>query len=77
MPRMGFEPKFPVSERPRTVAMSIILTYEIGKLCQCLVSDILAAVIMKISVFWDITPLALWKSTDVSEEHIASTFRIK
>jgi hypothetical protein len=28
-----------------------------------------------IDIFWDIKYVALWKSTDVSEEHIASIFR--
>jgi hypothetical protein len=28
----------------------------------------------KSTIFWDVTP---WKSTDVSEEHIASMFRIE
>jgi hypothetical protein len=29
---------------------------------------------MKSSVFWDIRPFVLRKSTDVSEEHVTSTF---
>jgi hypothetical protein len=32
---------------------------------------------MKGSIFWDITPCSPWKSTDVSEEHIVSIFKIK
>jgi hypothetical protein len=35
-------------------------------------SEILTAVVMKNSIFWDITPRSLLKSTDVSEEHVAS-----
>jgi hypothetical protein len=30
---------------------------------------------MKSFIFWDITPR--WKSTDVSDEHAASVFRVK
>jgi hypothetical protein len=32
---------------------------------------------LKITVFWDITLVACWKSTDVSEEHFASIFRVE
>jgi hypothetical protein len=32
---------------------------------------------LKSSMFWDITPCSPLKSTDVSEEHIASIFRVK
>jgi hypothetical protein len=34
--------------------------------------DVLAAVVMKSSIFWDITPCRPLKSSDVSEEHVAS-----
>jgi hypothetical protein len=32
---------------------------------------------MKIYIFWDITPFSLFKSTDVSENYVASIFMIK
>jgi hypothetical protein len=32
---------------------------------------------MKSSIFWDVTPCSLLSSTDVSEEHIASIFRVE
>jgi hypothetical protein len=35
-------------------------------------SEVLAAVVMKSSVFWNEHHAILWKSTDVSEEHAAS-----
>jgi hypothetical protein len=38
--------------------------------------DVLTAVVMKSSVFWDIRPYSLLKA-DVSEEHVASIFRVK
>jgi hypothetical protein len=37
--------------------------------------DILTGVVIKIS--WDITPCTPLKSTDILEEHIASTYMIK
>jgi hypothetical protein len=38
-------------------------------------SEVLTAVVMKSTIFWDITPCSPLLSTDVSEEHIASIFR--
>jgi hypothetical protein len=38
--------------------------------------EVLTAVVVKTTIFWDITPCSLL-STDVSEEHIASIFRVK
>jgi hypothetical protein len=38
--------------------------------------DVLGAVVMKSSIFWDIT-LCTPTSADVSEEHVASTFRVE
>jgi hypothetical protein len=38
--------------------------------------EVLTAVVMKSSVFWDITPLVCLKSTDVSEEHVTSIFNL-
>jgi hypothetical protein len=37
--------------------------------------EVLIAVVMKITISWDITPCS--PSTDVSEKYIASTFRIE
>jgi hypothetical protein len=37
--------------------------------------DVLTAVIMKISIFWDITPCSPFKYTDISEENVACLFR--
>jgi hypothetical protein len=39
--------------------------------------EVRTADIMKCSIFWDITALVRWKSTDVSEEHIASIIRVE
>jgi hypothetical protein len=39
--------------------------------------EVLTAVVMRSSVFWDITPRSRWKSTDVSEEHVAFIFRVE
>jgi hypothetical protein len=39
--------------------------------------DVLRAVIMKSSIFWDITPYTPFKLTDVSEEHVVSIFRVE
>jgi hypothetical protein len=32
---------------------------------------------MKSSIFWDKTPCSQLKSSDVSEEHVASNFRVE
>jgi hypothetical protein len=37
-------------------------------------SEVLTAVVMKSTIFWDITPCSPLKATDVSEEHVASIF---
>jgi hypothetical protein len=39
--------------------------------------QVLTAVVMKSTIFWDITQCSPLKSTDVSEEHIASIFSVK
>jgi hypothetical protein len=39
--------------------------------------EVLTTVNMKSSIFWDIMPCSPAKSTDVSEEHTASIFRVK
>jgi hypothetical protein len=39
--------------------------------------EVLTAVVMKISVSWDITPYSPVKLTDISEENIASIFRVE
>jgi hypothetical protein len=39
--------------------------------------EVLTAVIIKSTVFWDTTPCSPWKSTDVSEKYIASIFRVE
>jgi hypothetical protein len=39
--------------------------------------EVLTAVVMRSSVFWDITPCSPLKATDVSEEHVASIFRVE
>jgi hypothetical protein len=39
--------------------------------------EVLTAVVMKSSIFWDITPCSMLKSTDVSEKLIASIFRVE
>jgi hypothetical protein len=35
------------------------------------------AVVMKSPIFWDISPCSPWTSTEVSEEHVASIFRVE
>jgi hypothetical protein len=39
--------------------------------------EVLTAVVMKSSIFWDITPYIPLKSTDISEEHFVSILRIE
>jgi hypothetical protein len=39
--------------------------------------EVLTVVVMKSTIFWDIMPCSPLKSTDVSEEHIASIFRVE
>jgi hypothetical protein len=36
----------------------------------------LTATLMKSNIFWDVKPLFHWKSTNVSEEHLSSIFRV-
>jgi hypothetical protein len=38
---------------------------------------VLTSVVTKSSIFWDIAPCSPLKSTDVSEEHVASIFRFE
>jgi hypothetical protein len=39
--------------------------------------EVLTVVVMKISIFWDIKTCSPLKVNHVSEEHVASTFRLK
>jgi hypothetical protein len=39
--------------------------------------EVLTVVVIKSTIFWDITQCSPLKSTDVSEEHIASIFRVE
>jgi hypothetical protein len=39
--------------------------------------EVLTKVVMRYSVLWDITPCRPFKSTDVSEEYIASIFMVE
>jgi hypothetical protein len=39
--------------------------------------EVVTAVIMKSSVFWDIMLLVRWKTTDVSEKYVASIFKVE
>jgi hypothetical protein len=39
--------------------------------------EVLTAVVMKSSVFWDITPCSPSKANQCSEEHVASIFRVE
>jgi hypothetical protein len=39
--------------------------------------EVLTAVVTKSIIFWDITPRSPLSVTDVSEEHIASIFRVE
>jgi hypothetical protein len=39
-------------------------------------NPIAAGIILKNCTFWDTTPYSLLKPTDVSEKHVASTFRV-
>jgi hypothetical protein len=39
--------------------------------------EVLTAVVTKSNIFWDISRIVRCKSTDVSEEHIASIFRVE
>jgi hypothetical protein len=39
--------------------------------------DVLMAVVIKSTIFWDVRPCSPAKSTDVSEECTASVFRVK
>jgi hypothetical protein len=43
----------------------------------CLGFELLAAVVMKTYIFWDITACSPLKSTDVSEEYVASIFKVE
>jgi hypothetical protein len=40
-------------------------------------SEVLRAVVMKISIFWYISGVVCWKSTDVSEKYVACIFRVE
>jgi hypothetical protein len=44
---------------------------------KCVCFEVLTALVMKSSIFWDITPCSPLKVSDHSEEHIASIFRIE
>jgi hypothetical protein len=39
--------------------------------------EVHTAVVMKSSAFWDISPCSPLKATDLSEEHVASIFKIE
>jgi hypothetical protein len=39
--------------------------------------EVLTAFVVKSYIFWDITPCSPLKTTEVSEEHAASNFRIE
>jgi hypothetical protein len=39
--------------------------------------EVSIAVVMKIYIFWDLVLCFRWKSIEVSEEHIASIFRVE
>jgi hypothetical protein len=39
--------------------------------------EVLTAVVMKSTIFWDTTPYSSWKLADVSEEYIASIFKVE
>jgi hypothetical protein len=39
--------------------------------------EVLMAVTLKSTVFWDVTPCSLVKFSDVTEERIASKFRVE
>jgi hypothetical protein len=39
--------------------------------------EVLTTVVKKSSIFWDIMPFNLLKSTSVSAEHVASNFRVE
>jgi hypothetical protein len=39
--------------------------------------EVLITVVMKSSIFWDVMPSSPLKSTDISEEHVVSVFRLK
>jgi hypothetical protein len=40
-------------------------------------SEVLIATLIKNSVYWAVTPCILAQSTDVSEEYVASMFRVE
>jgi predicted RNA-binding protein len=46
--------------------ISSVLSFSVGK-----------EVSSKNATIWDITPVVRWKSTDVSEEYIASSFGVE
>jgi hypothetical protein len=64
---------------PSTVTISVVYTKENNYINLCKLElgyvgfQVLTPVIMKRDIFWDITP----KSTDVSEKHVASAFRLQ
>jgi hypothetical protein len=39
--------------------------------------EVLTAVVIKSPTLWDITPCRPFKSTDVSEKHVASIFMVE
>jgi hypothetical protein len=61
--------------RPRGQCDNRILFLQIIPLISGDVAEIRLA--KKSYIFWSITPYSRWKSTDVSEEHVASILRVE
>jgi hypothetical protein len=40
-------------------------------------SEVFTPTIIKIVVFWIVTPYSFWEDTDVSEKHAASIFKVE
>jgi hypothetical protein len=55
------------------------LKLQVIRLIQHVGFEVLTAVVTKSTIFWDITPCSVvrWKSTNVSEEHIASILKVE
>jgi hypothetical protein len=57
--------------------MCLTLVHILCDIKAILVFEVFTAVVMKSIIFWDMTPCSPLSLTDVSEEHIASIFRVE
>jgi hypothetical protein len=64
----------------RSFSVKDLRNYFTDKYCSKIniaVFDVLTAVVMKTSVFWDIMPCSPLSQPDISEEQVASIFRVE